>query len=945
VLRELLRDIRDRSDIGVPTPNYVLVTGDIASTGGKDAGEYESAREFLDQLLLELDLERDRVLVVPGNHDLVRARSGPFREKLEALRKGDDIAGVLEDRRSRSSLSRRFESFLRFQAEYGPTPVLQNEFGFRVWELDPSPSGVPVRAMGINTALLSQTADEQGKLQVGVQLFSEALEEATVGKPEPIVICLAHHPPGWLRDSQYVELLLRRHVSILAHGHLHIPRQEKLHRSARDEYIRVQAGATYRPIDEGSPSWERDGGHAYSFITLEESDEGRPRMVSFPRRWVEENQEFDRDELLAARNRHCSDALHLRIGGFREQERPDASLHAASESPAAFIRQWSHQKLQSFGERTTAFAFDPTIAEQWRLGIVLPPRMDRYRGRGVVERGDLGVGELAGLLAKGQSALLMGELGAGKTVALLGVAESLRSRRCLPIVLSPDDFIALGGRPIFRAHREAVRKVAAEKHHRIVMVVDGVDEYLASGLDPEGMREACEQLPEQVAVCFGIRTAVYESAVGPDWDELFPVALVLRNWTPRRFGSYLTRLDEAGLGYPPAHLRLRLREGLLPEHLTARPLSARLLASLSSEDLDQVKTETDLYSRIIASSEALALARRPNRPRGEPTPGETWRVMASRIRRQGLMIGDSFNVEEALSAHGKVMDSERLARHDLALLGELRGVPPDETCRFVHYSIYEYLAGSAFAGAALGVARRRKEGQASLVIELGTDLTRSMRHYAADELREHWSAELSKVLTEAYSSELLPQTLGSQGARSARNLIAYFLSRACRDAQMRLRRLVEAERDPYLICSLMWGLAHLGDGEMTSSFMRRLDESNEMRSLARGQTLQYYGDMPDDDGPPFEDRLEVQPAGSVDGVVAMIASPRYTETIPSTRWAVDLYVLYDLLVSRSLTLSARQERVCRRVLRSLALSGLEDWVGNRLIALHAVASEPRGRRG
>ncbi|MFO1076154.1 MAG: metallophosphoesterase [Planctomycetota bacterium] len=56
-------------------PKVVVVTGDLVNKGGKDAnangvGEFDRAAQFLTQVQQTLRIEPDRVLVVPGNHDV-----------------------------------------------------------------------------------------------------------------------------------------------------------------------------------------------------------------------------------------------------------------------------------------------------------------------------------------------------------------------------------------------------------------------------------------------------------------------------------------------------------------------------------------------------------------------------------------------------------------------------------------------------------------------------------------------------------------------------------------------------------------------------------------------------------------------------------------------------------------------------------------------------------
>jgi 3',5'-cyclic AMP phosphodiesterase CpdA len=64
----LLRDVRELGGIGVPPIDLVIFSGDITERG--KSAEFEQAREFLDQVCRALRLAPDRVVVVPGNHDV-----------------------------------------------------------------------------------------------------------------------------------------------------------------------------------------------------------------------------------------------------------------------------------------------------------------------------------------------------------------------------------------------------------------------------------------------------------------------------------------------------------------------------------------------------------------------------------------------------------------------------------------------------------------------------------------------------------------------------------------------------------------------------------------------------------------------------------------------------------------------------------------------------------
>jgi 3',5'-cyclic AMP phosphodiesterase CpdA len=59
--------IDDIKSIG-STPDLVIVSGDLTSSGGRQ--EYNEAELFLKELSQKLNLDTSRFLIVPGNHDV-----------------------------------------------------------------------------------------------------------------------------------------------------------------------------------------------------------------------------------------------------------------------------------------------------------------------------------------------------------------------------------------------------------------------------------------------------------------------------------------------------------------------------------------------------------------------------------------------------------------------------------------------------------------------------------------------------------------------------------------------------------------------------------------------------------------------------------------------------------------------------------------------------------
>ena len=63
-LVEVIKDINKKSDI-----KFIFITGDLLYQFRND---FSSVSEFIEDIIKSVNLEKDKVLIVPGNHDLRR---------------------------------------------------------------------------------------------------------------------------------------------------------------------------------------------------------------------------------------------------------------------------------------------------------------------------------------------------------------------------------------------------------------------------------------------------------------------------------------------------------------------------------------------------------------------------------------------------------------------------------------------------------------------------------------------------------------------------------------------------------------------------------------------------------------------------------------------------------------------------------------------------------
>lgn len=218
VLKKLLEDIRQRiADDGL-RPDLIFVSGDLAFAGQRR--EYKLAGQFFDELLAATGLGKDRLLLVPGNHDVDRkAVTGGAKVIATGLENRQALNAVLTMAPDRRLLLSRLKEYGRFVKEYfAGQQVFDDEHYFHTRSFDVA--GQRVAVLGLNTAWLAAGDEDRGKLALGERQVRQALEATREAK---LRIAFMHHPVDWLRefDQEDCQPLLMDGCAFLLHGHLH----------------------------------------------------------------------------------------------------------------------------------------------------------------------------------------------------------------------------------------------------------------------------------------------------------------------------------------------------------------------------------------------------------------------------------------------------------------------------------------------------------------------------------------------------------------------------------------------------------------------------------------------------------------------------------------------------------------------------------------------------
>ena len=240
-----------------PHLNALILSGDIANRSTPE--EYAAAKEFLDKLCKEFDLNQEQVIIVPGNHDLNweisdesykpekrKNYKGSMSESY-IFDKGGDYIEVLDP----EQYKRRFEHFSNFYKavkgkEY-PTDCDRQYTLERINNL---------LVLGLNSAW---QLDHHYKSRASIkpEALSNAFEEIR-RNPEYQncqKIAVWHHPidsasEDRIKESNFLERLAVNGFRIFLHGHVHQAQKGFYEYDAERGLYRICAGTFGAPTRE-----------------------------------------------------------------------------------------------------------------------------------------------------------------------------------------------------------------------------------------------------------------------------------------------------------------------------------------------------------------------------------------------------------------------------------------------------------------------------------------------------------------------------------------------------------------------------------------------------------------------------------------------------------------------------------------------------------------------
>jgi predicted phosphodiesterase len=291
--KRLKQDILNRTNISndLAKIDFFVFSGDVAFSG--QATEYQAAVEQLFTPVLEAaGLGKDRIFIIPGNHDLDRRKFQYLSAALTQPFSFDaEVNQWLAKKSDRKYVLIPFEAYDEFIHSYNGQdhPTFASVMHLEI-------EGEKVALLGLNSALMcgrnkilkngKEEVDDYGKLVVGEPQLEDGLDRI---EEADVCIAVLHHPFEWLMHNERsrTEEQLGEKFHFILCGHEHFPKVNKIEGTSGDCFI-IPAGAGFdRRIPE-DPSYT----NAYNFVHLN-FDNGQ--FTVYLRRWNNRNRVWDKD--------------------------------------------------------------------------------------------------------------------------------------------------------------------------------------------------------------------------------------------------------------------------------------------------------------------------------------------------------------------------------------------------------------------------------------------------------------------------------------------------------------------------------------------------------------------------------------------------------------------------------------------------------------------------
>ncbi|KKA10421.1 hypothetical protein VP03_29445 [Sinorhizobium meliloti] len=312
MMRDLAEQVQKLGHVGA-----ILIGGDVAFKAAPE--EYQTARVWIQQLSQISGCPKERIFVVPGNHDVDR---GIIKGSVQIQNVQHAIASTalsnrewklkqqLRDATTGALLLEAHSAYNDFAAPFGCQIWPAKPFWHQDIELE---RGMALRIYGLTSTLLS---GREGNDDNEGDLYLSPLQTVLDPAPNTLNLVLCHHPIDWLDDSDAVDDALTTRAAFHLFGHKH--RQRLV---MDPSYVRFAAAAVNPSRDE------KPYDPGYNLIRLEVHGAGAERRVNIEVR--QRRMQVNPERFISIQTNNGSDVFTSTISVPEE-----AGIPALERSPA-----------------------------------------------------------------------------------------------------------------------------------------------------------------------------------------------------------------------------------------------------------------------------------------------------------------------------------------------------------------------------------------------------------------------------------------------------------------------------------------------------------------------------------------------------------------------------------------------------------------------------------
>ncbi|SKB01326.1 metallophosphoesterase family protein [Sporosarcina newyorkensis] len=208
--------LKKLSDLNKVNPfNFVLLTGDLSHQG---QGFNKTQMDFLEGILQTLDLSKEQIYIIPGNHDISRNddRTSILKEISESKNPSNTLDEYLQDEDKKSGILSSFDAFSAFHFDFFEKKYPLNQIHYLLQTEN-------YNIVHINTCLIANRAGEEGTLLIGKNNLYDCLSKLGLDNNK-LSIAIGHHTLECMIDSDrnaILNLFDDFNIDMYLSGHVH----------------------------------------------------------------------------------------------------------------------------------------------------------------------------------------------------------------------------------------------------------------------------------------------------------------------------------------------------------------------------------------------------------------------------------------------------------------------------------------------------------------------------------------------------------------------------------------------------------------------------------------------------------------------------------------------------------------------------------------------------